>query len=64
MRTPSIAAVLWLTCASAFAQVPGQEGFQTKAQQRQEFINKLRRDIARLKTEQSVRRAKAAAAAG
>ena len=43
-----LAAALLLVPAAATAQLPGQEGFQTKDQQQQEFINKLRRDIAKV----------------
>lgn len=47
------AATLGMTAAlllagPAAAQLPGQEGFKDKAAQRQDFINKLRRDIAKV----------------
>ncbi len=39
---------LVLILALQTGQLPGQEGFRSQAQQRQEFINKLRRDIAKV----------------
>jgi tetratricopeptide (TPR) repeat protein len=48
-RIPATAPIVALFFATdAAAQLPGQEGFQTEAQQRQEFVNKLRRDIAKV----------------
>src|SRR5262245_16567326 len=39
---------LLLIATLTASQVPGQENFRSQAQQRQEFINKLRRDIAKV----------------
>jgi cellulose synthase operon protein C len=37
-----------LLFALSASQLPGQQGFRSAAQQRQEFVNKLRRDIAKV----------------
>lgn len=43
-----VAAALVTASGSAAAQLPGQAGFRTQAQQRQELVGKLRRDIAKV----------------
>ena len=44
----TVAVVVAATAVPALAQLPGQEGFRTQAQQRQELVGKLRRDIAKV----------------
>ena len=44
----AVVATLCTLPASADAQLPGQAGFRTQAQQREELIGKLRRDIAKV----------------